>query len=205
MPVSRLTLAEILKTTPGSSVFGELVASSRFYGLTTGGINATEFALTTVGKDATGEDAERRVEALKAAVLNVPPYKAFFEHFVDKKVPGDPAFAEFLRKYASVPSDRVEECMEHIIADAETAGLLRSMGGGKWVDMTGFLRPRRRSRASSPMMGTTGRQALSSVRHLLRVKAFRHPSHLSPRHQLRVNDLMRSLLGTAGIRSPATS
>ncbi len=27
--------------------------------------------------------------------------------------------------------------MEHILADAETAGLLRSMSGGKWVDMTG--------------------------------------------------------------------
>jgi hypothetical protein len=71
----------------------------------------------------------------------VPPYKAFFEHFVDKKVPGDAAFGEFLRKYASVPSDRVEECIEHILADAETAGLLRNMSGGKWVDMTGVPSP----------------------------------------------------------------
>lgn len=156
MPVSRLTLAEILKTTPGSSVFGKLVASSRFYGLTTGGINATEFALTTVGKDATGENAERRVAALKAAVLNVPPYKAFFEHFVDKKVPGDPAFAEFLRKYASVPSDRVEECMEHIVADAETAGLLRSMSGGKWVDMTGIPAATSEEQGDQPDDGDDG-------------------------------------------------
>lgn len=137
MAVSRLTLAEMLKTTPGSSVFEGLVASSRFYGLTTGGINATEFALTGIGKDATGDDAERRATALKAAVMNVPPYKAFFEQFVDKKVPGHAAFAEFLRKHASVPADRVEECIEHIHEDAETAGLLRSMSGGKWVDMTG--------------------------------------------------------------------
>lgn len=109
MSVSRLTLAEMLNTTPGSSVFEGLIASSRFYGLTTGGINATEYALTAIGIDAAGNDPERRAAALKAAIMNVPPYKAFFEHFVDKKVPGDAAFGEFLRKYASVPSDRVEE------------------------------------------------------------------------------------------------
>lgn len=140
----------------GIECLWEARCSSRFYGLTTGGINATEFALTTVGKDATGENAERRVAALKAAVLNVPPYKAFFEHFVDKKVPGDPAFAEFLRKYASVPSDRVEECMEHIVADAETAGLLRSMSGGKWVDMTGIPAATSEEQGDQPDDGDDG-------------------------------------------------
>ena len=43
MTVSRLTLAELLDTTPTSRVFKELMASSRFYGLTNGGINADEF------------------------------------------------------------------------------------------------------------------------------------------------------------------
>src|SRR5712691_1862704 len=49
MNVSRLTLAEMLNVSPASSVFRELVASARFYGLTTGGINAEEFGLTPLG------------------------------------------------------------------------------------------------------------------------------------------------------------
>lgn len=41
MKVSRLTLAELLETTPTSRRFRELVGASRLYGLTDGGINPT--------------------------------------------------------------------------------------------------------------------------------------------------------------------
>ena len=51
MTVSRLTLSELLDSSPSSSVFTTLVASSRFYGLTTGGINAEEFGLTQIGDE----------------------------------------------------------------------------------------------------------------------------------------------------------
>jgi hypothetical protein len=54
MTVTRLTLAEMLDSTPTSRVFKELVAASRFYGLATGGINAEEFGLTELGDEATG-------------------------------------------------------------------------------------------------------------------------------------------------------
>src|SRR6478735_1859910 len=65
MTVSRLTLADLLGTTPGSSVFKELVASSRFYGLTTGGINSQDFALDVIGERATADDEQQRVAAFK--------------------------------------------------------------------------------------------------------------------------------------------
>lgn len=69
MTVSRLTLAEMLDTTPTSSVLRNLVASSRFYGLTNGGINADEFSLTDLGNRATSEEPDTRDPALKEAVL----------------------------------------------------------------------------------------------------------------------------------------
>src|SRR5437868_1582318 len=56
MPVSRLTLSGLLNTTPSSSSFTQAVASSRAFGLTHGGINADEFALTDLGRRATGAD-----------------------------------------------------------------------------------------------------------------------------------------------------
>jgi predicted nucleotide-binding protein len=139
MNVSRLTLAEILNVSPASSVFRELVASARFYGLTIGGINAEEFGLTSLGNGATGGDEVAQVSAYKRAVLNVAPYKAFFQTFNTKKVPSATAFKEFLSKNADVPAERAEECMEFILADARTAGLLRTMkGGALYVDLSGM-------------------------------------------------------------------
>lgn len=142
MAVSRLTLAEILDVSPSSSNFQELVASSRFYGLTNGGINAQEFSLTPLGEKATGADEVQRVAALKSAVLTVPPYQKFFESFKGKKVPGKAAFREFLTRDANVPEERVNECMEFISADSATAGLLRSMKGSDYVDLEGVPPPR---------------------------------------------------------------
>lgn len=138
MNVSRLTLAEMLNVSPASSVLRELVASARFYGLTIGGINAEEFGLTPLGNEATGGDEVAQLSAYKRAVLNVAPYKAFFQAFNTKKVPSATAFKEFLTKNAEVPAERAEECMEFILADARTAGLLRAMkGGALYVDLSG--------------------------------------------------------------------
>jgi hypothetical protein len=138
MNVSRLTLAEMLNVSPASSVLRELVAAARFYGLTTGGINAEEFALTPLGNEATGADEVGQVSAYKRAVMNVAPYKTFFHTFNNKKVPSPTAFKEFLTKSAEVAAERAEECMEFILADARTAGLVRGMkGGALYVDLSG--------------------------------------------------------------------
>lgn len=135
---SRLTLAKLLDISPASSNFSNLVASSRMYGLTNGGINATEFSLTELGKEATGADEVVRLAAYKKAVVTIAPYQTFFEAFNNKKVPTAMPFKDFLVKSASVPDDRADECMALILADAETAGLMRLMkGGAPWVDLAG--------------------------------------------------------------------
>ncbi len=138
MTTTRLTLATLLDVGPQSYTYANLVASSRMYGLTNGGINAPEFSLTQLGNEATGGDEVARVAALKKAVMNVAPYRAFFEAFNNKRVPGPMPFREFLVKSAAVPTERAEEAAAHILADAETAGLIRTMkGDARYVDMTG--------------------------------------------------------------------
>lgn len=138
MEVSRLTLAELLNVSPASSNFRELVASSRFYGLTNGGINADEFGLTPLGNEATGGDEVAQVAAYKQSVMNIAPYKEFFTTFNNKKVPSATAFKEFLTRSASVATERADECMQFILADAQTAGLVRTMkGGAQYVDLAG--------------------------------------------------------------------
>lgn len=140
MTVGRLTLAELLDVSPSSSNFRDLVAASRFYGLTSGGINSEEFGLSELGDQATGGDEVARTAAYKRAVLNVPTFRTFFETFANRKVPSATAMREFLIKNAGAPAERVEECMAFILADAETAGFLRSVKGGQYIDLAGAPR-----------------------------------------------------------------
>jgi len=137
MTTTRLTLADLLGTTPSSSVFERLVAGSRFYGLTEGGINAREFTPTSLGELATADDDEKRSAALKQAVMNVPPFKLFFETYVDRKVPGPAAMKDFLVNTATVPEEHADACITHLRADAATAGLTRTIGNALWVDLDG--------------------------------------------------------------------
>ena len=142
MTVSRLTLAELLGTTPASSVLKELAAASRFYGLTEGGINAEEFSLTELGTRATSGDDAVRITALKEAVLRVGPFATFFNQFNGRKMPSGIAMREFLVKNASVDEAHVQLCIEHIHADAAEAGLTRTISGSLYVDLEGVPTPR---------------------------------------------------------------
>lgn len=135
--VGRLTLADLLDVSPGSSGFSDAVAASRLFGLTNGGINADTFSLTETGDKATGGDEVAQVAALKSAVMNIAPYKAFFEAFRNKKVPSDAVLREFLPKNAGVPVERVDECIEFMRADGRTAGLIRVTKGGDYIDLEG--------------------------------------------------------------------
>lgn len=138
MSVSRLTLSELLDVSPSSSRFRELIGSSRFYGLTNGGINATQFSLTPLGEKATGPDEVDQIAAYKSAVMMVEPYRLFFETFAGKKVPTGTVFREFLTKSAGVPAERAEECSEFILNDANTAGLVRVLKGNQqYIDLAG--------------------------------------------------------------------
>jgi predicted nucleotide-binding protein len=141
MKTSRLTLAELLDSTPTSGPFKDLVASARFYGLTTGGINADEFELTELGTSAASDDLEVAAAALKQAVMKVDPYKAFFEKFKGKRVPAAKPMQEFLVRDAGVEAESAEEAATHILSDASTAGLIRDVKGKDWVDFDALPAP----------------------------------------------------------------
>jgi hypothetical protein len=136
MTTTRLTLADLLGTTPSSSVFTQLVASSRFYGLTEGGINATEFKPTLLGEQAVGDEAKQSA-ALKEAVMNVAPFKLFFDTYANRKMPGAAAMKDFLVNQASVPEEHADAAIAHLRSDAATAGLTRTISNAQWVDLAG--------------------------------------------------------------------
>jgi predicted nucleotide-binding protein len=137
MAVSRLTLAELVNRSPSASGFRELVFSSRAYGLTTGGINSEEYELTSLGDAVSGADEVARDEALRQAVLNVDPYRAFLTAFNGKRLPSDGPFKDWLIKNASVPAERADECMDRIVTDARFSNLLRNLKGVDYVSLEG--------------------------------------------------------------------
>jgi hypothetical protein len=138
MPVRKLTLATLVNRSPSASGFRELLLASRAYGLTEGGVNADQFALTPLGQDATGGDEVARQEAMKNAVMNIEPFRVFFTAYDNKKVPSAAALKEFLVSNAGVPPDRAEDCIDHIMADAKFAGLLYELKSVHYVDLSGL-------------------------------------------------------------------
>jgi predicted nucleotide-binding protein len=137
MPVNRLTLAELVNRSPSSSYFRELTASSRAYGLTKGGTHADTFELTDLGSHATGADEVAQQAAIRSAVLNIAPYRTFLELLNGRRVPASSAMRDFLIANASVPESRVDECIDHLLADARAAGFIRVVKGAEYIDLNG--------------------------------------------------------------------
>jgi Predicted nucleotide-binding protein containing TIR-like domain len=139
MQVRRLTLADMMDRSPSSSIFADLVASSRAYGLTTGGGRADQFELTELGQRATSDDEKTQQQAKQEAVLKIEPFEAFLTFFKGKKVPAAGPFKEFLVSKANVPTDRGDDCMQHILADAREVGFIRPMRTGDFIELDGRM------------------------------------------------------------------
>ena len=137
MPVSKLTLSELMGRSPAASQFRGLLLASRAYGLTTGGVNADQFELTKTGNEATGVDEVARAHARRQAVLAIAPYRTFLTAHNGKKVPSAAAFRAFLVANAGVPDERADDCIEHILSDARYVGLIRRLPSGEYVDLEG--------------------------------------------------------------------
>ncbi len=135
MPVSRLTLAQLMDRSPESSAFRDRLLAARAYGLTGGGVNADHFALTRLGADATGGDEIARAEARRTAVLNIEPFRIFFTAYNNKRLPAPGPLMEFLTTQANVGAAHASDCASRLIADLRFAGLARSLKGSEYVEL----------------------------------------------------------------------
>ncbi len=136
MPVTKLTLAELVDRSPAASGFRERLLASRAYGLTVGGVNADLFELTELGDAATGADEVAQQSALRRAVLNIEPFRIFLTAYNGKKVPSATPLKEFLVHNAGVPAEWAEDCIENLLEDAEFVGFIRDLKGARYVDLS---------------------------------------------------------------------
>jgi hypothetical protein len=127
-------LAVALRKSPTSSVWQSLTGAAIAYGLTVGGVNARQIALTELGQRATapteeGDDVKARAEA----ALKPRLCRLFFEKFNRRKLPPDHIALNLLRETFRVPTDRAGAVLEILKDNGTFVGFIRNTKTGPFV------------------------------------------------------------------------
>ena len=143
-PMDRISLAEAVGRTPGSSALRSLITSSAKYGLTDGNYNDMEIRLTTLGESIIG--ATSAVEgqgSLIEAALRPDVFRKFYENIDGKRLPDDKYAENLLRRELNIPSEIAPECFSIIKRNGELVGIIRTVKGSFYVSLTA-ARPTRK-------------------------------------------------------------
>ncbi|WP_375201266.1 TIR domain-containing protein [Hyphococcus sp.] len=138
-PTKPLNVAAALNMAPNSSHFRQLTGAAVAYGLTNGAYNASEIALTDIGRRATkplkeGDDASALREALlKPRILN-----EFLTRYNDSPLPPE-KIAQNVLEDMGVPSDRTSQIFALIVESAKKYGLTKDIKGKTYIDLTSDL------------------------------------------------------------------
>lgn len=156
-PTRPLRVAQALELSPTSSGFRMMCGASIAYGLTDGGYNAEQIAITPLGRRIVaptqeGDDfAARREATLRPRVL-----RDFLTRYNGSKLPPESIGRNVLEEIG-VPSDRTKNVYELILESAESVGFLREVKGQKYVDLDVATPPERPpvlpESAPSPALG----------------------------------------------------
>ena len=122
---------------PGSGPFRTLTGAAIAYGLTTGGAFAPEIGITPLGMrivrpTKTGDDLAAKREAL----LRPKIVGDFLRQYDGAALPPE-GIARNVLLEKGVPSERVDDVLTLIVEGAEAVGLLKDIGGKRYVDLAG--------------------------------------------------------------------
>src|SRR5205807_978916 len=133
-PYSTLSLAKSLKSTPTSSTFQILLASSLRYGLTEGSYASDKISLTPLGRSIVGPTADIDVNSKLREALQKPDiFQRVYQRFDKKPIPRGEIFKNTLQVEFQVPKDDVPTCYDVIMANITELGLADDIKGTKWL------------------------------------------------------------------------
>ena len=139
-PMNRLLLADAVGIKPSSSNYRLLLSSAFKYGLIDGTEKSAEIGLTDLGTDATQkDDAVKRTEAIRQAVLKPQPEQTFLQDYKNKKLPSGEMLPKILTAQYGVPRDLAIECGTFMTRNARFAGMLREIGGSPHILFEGAV------------------------------------------------------------------
>lgn len=136
-----LDVAAALGVTPNGSRFKMLTGASIAYGLTDGGWNASQIALTPLAvrilKPKTDTDT---LDGKREALLKPRVVREFLQQYNDNPVPRDD-IAKNILEDKDVPNDRTKAVLEMILEGAGAVGFLTEIKGKKYVNLQGVAPP----------------------------------------------------------------
>ncbi|MEZ5692392.1 MAG: nucleotide-binding protein [Altererythrobacter sp.] len=134
-PAKPLEVAAAMDMSPSSGPFRMLTGASIAYGLTEGGYNASEIALTDLGRRVTSPLIENDdLTAKREALLRPKVVGDFLRKYSDSPLPPE-NIAHNVLGSMGVPPDRAAEVYELIVNGASSLGLLQEIKGKKYVNL----------------------------------------------------------------------
>lgn len=135
-PTTPLNVAAALNMQPNSSQFRQLCGASMAYGLTKGGYNAAEISIEPLGlrivrPTEEGEDAQ----SMREALLKPRTVGEFLRRYNNAPLPRTDIAANVLVDMG-VPPDRASDILNLILDGARSVGLIRTIKGKEYVDLT---------------------------------------------------------------------
>ena len=136
-PTTPLNVAAALNVQPSTSTFRQLCGAAIAYGLTKGGYNAPEISIETLGMRIVRPTKEGDdVEAKREALLIPRVVGEFLRQYDNAPLPREDIGRNVLIDM-EVPQDRVADVQEMIIEGAESVGILKTIKGKRYVDLSG--------------------------------------------------------------------
>jgi predicted nucleotide-binding protein len=134
-PTSALQLAVALDMQPSSGGFRMLTGSAVAYGLTTGGYNATEIAISPLGMRIIRPTVENDdLAAKREALLKPRVIREFLQKYDNAPIPREDIARNVLADLG-VPADRTLEVLKLIVESAGDLGLFRTIKDKTYVDL----------------------------------------------------------------------
>jgi len=140
-PTKPLRVAQSMNITPGSSRFRMLCGASIAYGLTEGGYNSDQIALSVLGRRVVapsreGDDfAARREATLRPRIV-----REILTRYNGSKLP-PVHIARNVLEEMGVPADRTAAVYTLILESAKAVGFLREVKGQQYVDLESAAAP----------------------------------------------------------------
>jgi len=136
-PTSALQLAVALDMQPSTGGFRMLTGSAVAYGLTTGGYNANEIAITPLGMRVIRPTVENDdLAAKREALLKPRVIREFLQKYDNAPIPRDDIARNVLADLG-VPADRTSDVLKLIVESAGGVGFLRTIKDKTYVDLAG--------------------------------------------------------------------
>lgn len=149
-PTSALQLAVALEMQPSTGGFRMLTGSAVAYGLTTGGYNASEIAITPLGMRVIRPTVENDdLAAKREALLKPRVIREFLQKYDNAPIPREDIARNVLADFG-VPADRTAEVLKLIVDSAGDVGFLRIIKDKTYVDLAGAKVPAEIRNASEP-------------------------------------------------------